>query len=125
MGFTAATDDEVGRAGVPCLEAGGEGEDEFDSVSESALARMGRVVDSMEGVEADLASVLDVGTGAVPCVERLRAAALPEEVVVEVITRSTCEARLSEDLLRRSWLAGPVGLEVGAAWPGASCGMGY
>ena len=124
MGLTVVVAEAEG-AGVSWVEAEGDGEDESDAVSESALALMGSVVDSTEGVEADLARVLDVGTGAVPCVERLRAAALPEEVVVDVITRSTCDARLSEESFRRSWLAGPVGLGVGVARPGASFGAGY
>lgn len=124
IGFTVVVAEADG-ARDSCLEAEAEGEDESDSVSGSALDRMGSEVFSMEGVDADLASVLDVGTGAVPCVERLRAAALPEEVVVDVITRSTCEARLSEESFRRSWLAGPVGLGVGVARPGASFGTGY
>ena len=98
IGFTVV-DGEVDGAGASTVKAGGAGEDEveLDSVSESALLRTGRGLESIEGVEADLASVLDVGTGAVPRVERLRAAALPEEVVVDVMTRSTCEARLSEE----------------------------
>lgn len=98
IGLTVS-DGEVDGVGASTLEDGSAGGDEgeLDLVSEYVLLRIGRAVDSTEGVEADLASVLEVGTGAAAWIERLRAAALPEEVVVDVITRSTCEARLSDE----------------------------
>jgi hypothetical protein len=48
-------------------------------------------------------------------VERLRAPAFPvDEVVVEVMTRSTCDARLSLESSRKRHLPGADGLDAGA-----------
>lgn len=77
----------------------------------SDLARMGNEAGSSEVVAADLASVEEVGTVAVGWEARFPPADRPaEDVVVEVMTRSTCEARLSDESWRRS--------------PGPGCGFG-
>jgi hypothetical protein len=92
----------------------------------SDLARIGNATDSSVDVGVACVRVEDVGTVAAACVDRLRAASLPaDEVVVDVITRSTREARLSEESLRRSSGIGPalgLGLVAGRVFVG--CGTG-
>lgn len=101
MGFTAAgevdgVEDPVAKSGVS-----------DDCVSD--LVRMGN--EDEEGSSGDAAvwvRVEDVGTVA-DCKDRLRAAAFSaDEVVVDVITRSTRDARLSEESFRRR--PGPAGM---------------
>lgn len=87
MGFTAGAVDEVVPATGPLSGCG------------SDLSQTGSVAGSSV---AALVSVDDVGTGAADVVERLCAPDFPaEDVVVELITRSTCEARLSLESLRK------------------------
>ena len=80
-------------------------------------ARIGNTTDSSDDAGVACVRVEDVGTVAAVCVDRLRAASLPaDEVVVDVITRSTCEARLSSESLRRRSGIGPalgLGLTAG------------
>lgn len=94
----------------------------------SDFDRMGRESDSSDEAAAAAAwvSVDEVGTVALCCAERLRAADLPaEEVVVDVMTRSTWEARLSDESWRRRVCAAE-GLLVGVARPFVSWGTsGY
>ena len=90
MGCTAV-------CGAGCCEFPGL---EVDASAEaSVLAREG----SETGVSGDAAacvSVEEVGTAAVAKEDRFFAALPAEEVVAEVMTRSTCDARLSDESLR-------------------------
>lgn len=75
----------------------------------SDLGRIGNATDSSLDVDVACVRVDDVGTVEAVCEDRLRAASLPaDEVVVDVITRSTCEARLSSESFRRSSGIGPA-----------------
>lgn len=79
---------------------------------------MPSVEDGLEAEDEDtlpvlLVSVDDVGT-VVLRAERFRVASFcVDEVVVDMIMRSICDARLSDESCRRSCLSGPVEVLIG------------
>ena len=102
-----------GRGGVSVFEAG-IAIAEVDSSVSSGEEGDGDVEEEEEvRVPVLWVRVEEVGT-VVPRAERLRAAVLrADEVVVDMMIRSMCDARLSDESLRRSCLSGFV-VVVGA-----------